>query len=121
MACQVVDGDFCILYSHEPMTVPGDFADLFDGCRTHREANEAYTEGIQILAEALRLAHMRIVAVRDAPIATVTVRTPEQKSEGALKASHDTAVRQWATTQGIPFRRVGKKLRKMYEEAHGNG
>ena len=100
------------------MTSVGDFADLFDGCRTHREANDAYKEGLQVLSEALRQAHVRIVTVRDGPGCAVVKRTAPEASEAALKRSYDTIVRQWATMEGIPFRRVNKRLREQYEEAH---
>ena len=109
-----------VLQSHS-MPSPADFSDLFDPCRTHRAADDAYREGIYVLQEALRLAHVRIVTVRDAPTATVTKRTAQDESERALRAiqrSKDTAIRNWATQEGVVFKNVSKKIRALYEEAH---
>ena len=106
------------------MPLPADFSDLFDGCKTHHQANEAYKEGVRILQEALRLTHVRIVTLRDAPTPTITKQSPQNDAQAALKAvqrSHDAAVRNWAARQGISFRRVNKKLREAYDEAHRDG
>ena len=111
--------DFFVWYGPKPMTST---TDLFDGCRTHRQVDDAYHQGIYALQEAARLAHTRIVADRDG----LAKRTPQNANEGPLDASqavqrsHDSQVRRWATAQGIPFQRVSKKLREMYEEAHAH-
>ena len=78
-----------------------------------------------MLQEALRLAHLKIVTDRDAPIPSERVRKPKNEpqvpldgKEKAVRKSHDAAIKRWATTQGIPFQRISKKLRDLYDEAH---
>ena len=107
------------------MTSPADFADLFDPCRTMKEAHEAYKEGIRVLQEAHRLSMARIVAERDRAVSGKPAkRSPQNepqtplRTDLAVKHSRDHAIRQWATAQGISFQRVNKGLRAMYDEAH---
>ena len=99
-------------------------ADLFKDCKTHRQAEDVYRQEICSLQEALRQAHTRIVTARDAPAPKIISTAPQTEPRGPLRAdlavqrSHDALVRQWATQQGIVFRRVSKNLREMYDEAH---
>ena len=101
------------------MPSPADFSDLFDPCRTMHDANNAYKECLDILREAHRLCMARIVATRDAAESPRRkILEPQEATEAALKRSYDARVKAWAAGQGIPFQRVSKKLRDMYEEAH---
>ena len=106
------------------MTSPSDFGDLFDSCKTFRDSNEAYRQGVTILQEAHRLCMSRLVKERDSD--AVPKRTAQNEPQGpqavdlAVQRSKDAQVRRWAEMEGISFRRVSKKLRAAYEEAHEN-
>ncbi len=100
------------------MTSPADFLSLFAECKTERETNNAYHRGIGILQEAHRLALVKVIARRDTTSPLREAQKAVQDPLVAIQRSHDTLIRQWATAQGIPFQRVSKKLRELYEEAH---
>ena len=107
------------VWSHT-MPLPADFADLFDPCKTARDVDDAYHKGIGVLQEAMRLAHQRLTDLRDERTPKISDRTAPAATEAALKRSHDATVKRWAAQQGIPFKKVSKKLRELYEEAHPN-
>ena len=101
------------------MTSPSDFGDLFDSCKTFRDSNEAYRQGVTILQEAHRLCMSRLVKERDSD--AVVKRKPSEPSEGPLVAkSRDVAIRNWALSVGhvLKRNRVNKEIRAMYDEAH---
>ena len=113
--------DLCFGVWSPAMPSPADFSDLFDPCKTARDVDDAYHTGIGILQEAMRLAHQRLEDLRDERTPKINNRTAPAATEAALKRSYDATVKRWAAQQGIPFKKVSKKLRELYEEAHGGG
>ena len=95
-----------------------EYLELFTDCSTIEETNRIYKQNVEALMEAHRQIMATLVGRRDD---TTPKRTPQNEAQIALVAtqrSHDTLIRQWATSQGIPFQRVSKTLRAQYDAAH---
>ena len=100
------------------MTSAADLMPLFQSCTNPHDVDKSYRRGIEMLQEAMRVTHARLVHERDNPTTGIT-RTRRDNSD-----VHDTAVKSWARLNGVvmpPSGRVTNALRDQYRAAHKFG